>query len=307
MFFLPAASHVEKEGTFTQTQRLLQWREKAVDPPGDCPLRAVVLLPPRAAACGRSWPARRCRATGRCSTWPGTTRRTARTPSRAPRRCCARSTGTRWPPAARCRAFAEAARRRLHRGRLLDLLRGVRRRGQPGGPAQVPARAGLGGRRVGLGLAGEPAHPLQPGLRRPAGPAVERAQDVRLVGRRQGRVDRLRRAGLRADQAADVPAARRRRPGRRRSPATTRSSCRATARAGCTRRAGCSTGRCPRTTSRPSRRCATRSTVSRPTRPARSTSSRRTRSTRARRSSTARSSRTCSRSAGSPSTTPPVG
>jgi formate dehydrogenase major subunit len=36
VFFLPAASHVEKAGTFTQTQRLLQWREKAVDPPGDC-------------------------------------------------------------------------------------------------------------------------------------------------------------------------------------------------------------------------------------------------------------------------------
>jgi formate dehydrogenase major subunit len=36
VFFLPAASHVEKEGTFTQTQRLLQWREKALDAPGDC-------------------------------------------------------------------------------------------------------------------------------------------------------------------------------------------------------------------------------------------------------------------------------
>jgi formate dehydrogenase major subunit len=35
VFFFPAASHVEKEGTFTQTQRLLQWREKAVDPAGD--------------------------------------------------------------------------------------------------------------------------------------------------------------------------------------------------------------------------------------------------------------------------------
>jgi formate dehydrogenase major subunit len=35
VFFMPAASHVEKEGTFTQTQRLLQWREKAVNPPGD--------------------------------------------------------------------------------------------------------------------------------------------------------------------------------------------------------------------------------------------------------------------------------
>ena len=35
MFFFPAASHVEKEGSFTQTQRMLQWREKAVEPPGD--------------------------------------------------------------------------------------------------------------------------------------------------------------------------------------------------------------------------------------------------------------------------------
>lgn len=35
VFLLPAASHVEKEGTFTQTQRMLQWRDKAVDPTGD--------------------------------------------------------------------------------------------------------------------------------------------------------------------------------------------------------------------------------------------------------------------------------
>ncbi|MGH3493674.1 MAG: molybdopterin dinucleotide binding domain-containing protein, partial [Sciscionella sp.] len=28
--------HVEKEGTFTNTQRLLQWRHKAVEPPGQC-------------------------------------------------------------------------------------------------------------------------------------------------------------------------------------------------------------------------------------------------------------------------------
>ena len=36
VFLLPAASHVEKEGSFTNTQRLLQWREKALDPKGDC-------------------------------------------------------------------------------------------------------------------------------------------------------------------------------------------------------------------------------------------------------------------------------
>jgi formate dehydrogenase major subunit len=36
VFFFPAAGYAEKEGAFTNTQRLLQWREKAVEPPGDC-------------------------------------------------------------------------------------------------------------------------------------------------------------------------------------------------------------------------------------------------------------------------------
>jgi formate dehydrogenase major subunit len=36
VFFFPAASHAEKDGSFTQTQRLLQWHHKAVEPPQDC-------------------------------------------------------------------------------------------------------------------------------------------------------------------------------------------------------------------------------------------------------------------------------
>ena len=35
VFFFPAAGHAEKDGCFTNTQRLLQWHEKAVDPPGE--------------------------------------------------------------------------------------------------------------------------------------------------------------------------------------------------------------------------------------------------------------------------------
>ena len=35
VFLMPCAGHVEKEGHFTNTQRLLQWRDKALDPPGD--------------------------------------------------------------------------------------------------------------------------------------------------------------------------------------------------------------------------------------------------------------------------------
>jgi formate dehydrogenase major subunit len=36
VFFLPAAAHTEKDGSFTNTQRLLQWHHKALEPPGDC-------------------------------------------------------------------------------------------------------------------------------------------------------------------------------------------------------------------------------------------------------------------------------
>ncbi|MDT4933133.1 MAG: formate dehydrogenase major subunit [Pseudonocardiales bacterium] len=35
VFFLPAAAHTEKNGSFTNTQRLLQWHHQAVEPVGD--------------------------------------------------------------------------------------------------------------------------------------------------------------------------------------------------------------------------------------------------------------------------------
>jgi formate dehydrogenase major subunit len=36
VFFLPAATNPEKDGTFTNTERLIQFHEKAIDPPDDC-------------------------------------------------------------------------------------------------------------------------------------------------------------------------------------------------------------------------------------------------------------------------------
>ncbi len=36
VFFVPAATGVEKNGSFTNTERLLQWHDKAIDPPEDC-------------------------------------------------------------------------------------------------------------------------------------------------------------------------------------------------------------------------------------------------------------------------------
>ena len=35
VFFLPAAAHTEKDGSFTNTQRMLQWHHQAVEPRGD--------------------------------------------------------------------------------------------------------------------------------------------------------------------------------------------------------------------------------------------------------------------------------
>jgi len=35
VFLFPAAAHTEKDGSFTNTQRLLQWHHKAMEPPGD--------------------------------------------------------------------------------------------------------------------------------------------------------------------------------------------------------------------------------------------------------------------------------
>jgi formate dehydrogenase major subunit len=36
VFFLPASAHTEKDGSFTNTQRLLQWHWQATEPPQDC-------------------------------------------------------------------------------------------------------------------------------------------------------------------------------------------------------------------------------------------------------------------------------
>ncbi|GAB2539242.1 molybdopterin-dependent oxidoreductase [Brachybacterium huguangmaarense] len=35
VFFMPAANHMEKSGSFTQTQRMLQWRDQGATPPDD--------------------------------------------------------------------------------------------------------------------------------------------------------------------------------------------------------------------------------------------------------------------------------
>ncbi len=160
-----------------------------------------------------------------------------------------------------------AQRGRLDRVRLLDLLRRLHRRRQPGGPAQAGAGSRTGSPGVGLGVAGQPADPLQPRLGRPRRQAVERAQGATSGGTRRrpcGPATTSRTST--ADQVAATTGRRTGAKAPRRSRAIDPFIMQADGKAGCSCRPGSPTGRCRRTTSRRSRRSATRSTASSATR-----------------------------------------
>jgi formate dehydrogenase major subunit len=198
VFFFPAAAHIEKDGTFTNTQRMVQWHHKAQEPQAD----------QRSDLWFTFHLGRRIRERLRGSgddmdrpvlelTWDYPTEGAHDEPLAAARRRDARR-------------LPRAARRRLDVLRLLDLLRRLRRRRQPDRAPQARQRAELDRPRVGLGVADEPAHPLQPRLGRPRRAPVERAQGAGLVGRRAGPLGRPRRPRLRGHQAARLPAGGRR-------------------------------------------------------------------------------------------------
>ena len=132
---MPASAHTEKDGTFTNTQRLIQWHSKAVEPKGDCRSElwfyfhlgrrikeklAAIRRParrPRATAVGLP-DARRARGAGRGGG------------ARGDRRLRGRDAGA-------ARRLPEAEGRRLDGVRLLDLLRRLQGRRQPGGAQEA--------------------------------------------------------------------------------------------------------------------------------------------------------------------------
>jgi formate dehydrogenase major subunit len=206
VFLMPAASHVEKEGTFTQTQRMLQWREKALDPPGDARSELWFffhlgrLIRERLA--GSTLPRDRRAARPGVGLPGARPARRAQRGGRAPRD--QRLFGGRRPSAVGLR---RVPRRRLDRRRVLDLLGRVRRRREPGGPAQAAHRAERDRAGVGLGVAGEPAHPLQPRLRRPR--TAGRGASARPMsgGTPKPASGPVWTSRLREDQAAELPPA----------------------------------------------------------------------------------------------------
>ena len=217
---------------------------KAVEPPGDCrsELQFFYELGKRI----REQLAGLHRRAG-----PAAARPDVGLPGRRARRAdaeavLARSTAPAPPTASRSRATPSCAPTAPPRCGLLDLLRRVRRRGQPGAPAASPRRSRAGSRRE-WGWA-------WPANRRilynrasadPDGkPWSERKRYVWWDDDAGASLDRRRRARLPRRPAA-APVRRDGARARTRSPATTRSSCRPTARAGCSRRAGMVDGPLP--------------------------------------------------------------
>ena len=206
VFFMPAASHVEKAGSFTQTQRMLQWHHKAVEPPGDCRSELQFFY-----ELGKRIRAKLADSTDERDrplldlTWDYPEDEHGEPDADA----VLQEVNGRHVTGDKAGELLELLHgdegRRVHLRRLLDLHRRLRGRHEPRCQPQARPRAEPHRARLGLGLARQPPDPLQPRLRRPGRPAVERAQALRLVGRGPAEVGGRGRPGLRGHQAALVP------------------------------------------------------------------------------------------------------
>ena len=225
---MPAASHVEKDGRVHQHPADGAVARQGARPARRRALRAVVHAPPDQA---RQRALRALdRRPGLADRQPhlGLRRARARTPSPRAEDVLREINGYDVATGEPVPGFAELKADGTTACGCWIYSRHLRRRRQPGAPPRPRRRRRPRGRlglaRVGLGVAGEPPHPLQPRLRRPAGQAVVGAQEVRLVGRGRGQVDGLRRPGLPRRQAARTTARPTTPSAWTRSPATTRSS-----------------------------------------------------------------------------------
>ena len=166
VFFLPAAPHLEKDGSFTNTQRLLQWHFKAVEPKEDC----------RSELWFYYHLGRKIREQLKDSTEPRDRPLLDLTwdyPTAGEHRGAERRGGARRDQRLGRRGQALAGYKELKADgstalRLLDLLRRLRRRRRtrPRGASRTGSRTPTA-LEWALGVAGEPAAALQPRLGRP--------------------------------------------------------------------------------------------------------------------------------------------
>ena len=209
VFFLPAAAHTEKDGSFTNTQRLLQWHHKACEPPGDCrsELHWIYHLGKaiREKLAGAEQPKDRPVLD---LTWDYPLVGPHDEPDAE---CILQEISGRKADGSFLSSYDEleqdgstACGSWIHCGVYADGVNQAARK-------QAGRGAELDRARLGLGVAEGHADHLQPRLGRRGRQALVRAQAIRLVGRRGGQVDEPRRlAGLPADEGARLRARRRR-------------------------------------------------------------------------------------------------
>ena len=201
LFFLPAAAHTEKDGSFTNTQRLLQWHWQATEPKEDC----------------------------RSELWfyfhLGRSIKQKLADSREERDLLVKALRWEYPTHSQIQepdaeaVLQEISGRTIDTGEFLEsypklaadgstlcgcwIYCGVFKDGI-NQAARKEAALGSGPRRLrmGVGVAGQPPPDLQPGVRGPGGAAVVGAQAVRVVGRGRAEVDRPGRPRLPGDEGA---------------------------------------------------------------------------------------------------------
>ncbi|GAB3893090.1 hypothetical protein GCM10029964_069310 [Kibdelosporangium lantanae] len=195
VFFLPAAAHTEKDGSFTNTQRLLQWHHKAVEPQGDArsDLWFTYHLGKRIQAklAARSDDFERDRPVLEL-TWDYPTIGDVAEPDAEAVLAEISGRDADGKPLTTYeqleRDGSTACGCWIYCGVYADDVNQAARR-KPGSEQSWVAPEGVG-------VATQPAHHLQPRFRRPRREAVERAQGVHLVGRGGREVDRARCARL---------------------------------------------------------------------------------------------------------------
>jgi anaerobic selenocysteine-containing dehydrogenase len=197
VFFFPVSQVAEDEGTYTNTQRLLQFHFKAAEAPGDCRSdtwfvyqlgkRLKQLYASSTQARDEGW---------KNLVWEYEHEEENERKKGGPsnRKILKEINGFMTDDPSRPRArFRGVEGRRFDDMRVVDLLGGLSGAGQEprgtahAGPAGNPRRTA----RLGLGLAIQPASHVQPRLGGSQREPVEREEEVGVVGRGAEEVDRL--------------------------------------------------------------------------------------------------------------------
>ena len=187
VFFFPAAQVAEYEGSFTNTQRMLQWHYKAAEPPGDCRTDSWFYY-----QLGKRLKAKYANSTRpRDQGWNNLVwdyeHDTGERNAKGRARCAEDAEGDQrlfhGDTRQHCAGFADlkddgstTCASWIYCGVFPAPDQNLARRGP-----RARCRTGAE-RQLGLGVAGQPAHHVQPRVGRSRGQALERAEEVDLVG-----------------------------------------------------------------------------------------------------------------------------